>query len=318
MPRSKSEQILFDEKLSPFYDINGKEYICKKCLQNIGNSREKHTASCNGKGKQRAKDINYVVNPENYSSLCDMGCGNPALFNYKNGKSYCCKLGAKCPVKVEKDSKLKQGVNPFANVPHHRCMSGINAWNKGLTKETNESLKRQGETFKKTYQLIGDQRKKIHHTEETKARISESTKQRYLDGWHNPTCGRAKSYPYTSPIAGSIHLTGTWEVAFATILDQLGIQWVHNRKRFNYIKPNGKSATYLPDFYVTQWGSYVETKGYFTDLDAAKISQFQEKLIVVQKAEIFQIKKWIGNLDITEQMLIELITKSKDSENIKV
>ena len=94
--------------------------------------------------------------------------------------------------------------------------------------------------------------------------MSESRKKLYASGWE-PTCGRCKKYDYFSPIAGHIKLDGKWELATAKYLDSIGVNWIRNRKRFNYIKPDGKESTYQPDFYVTDWTTYIEVKGYETD-----------------------------------------------------
>lgn len=316
MTRTKSEQILFDEKLKPFYEINGKEYICRKCGNNIRSKREQHYETCKG-GTLKAIRKGVVSHTHLYSELCDMGCGQKSEYFHKNGKAYCCKLGNKCPVKIQKDSELKKGINPFANNPiaHPRGMLGKTPWNKGLTKETSELVKKNGEAVSLSHKLYGDQRKKIHHDEETKARISESTKLRYKNGWMNPTCGRAKSYPYNNPSEGIVHLTGTWEVALATALDKANIKWLRNKNRFDYIKPDGEAATYLPDFYIPEWHTYFEVKGYRTELDNAKWAQFKEPLIILYKKEIFEIKKWLSqSIEITECMLMKLFEDQYNHE----
>lgn len=297
MTRTKSEQLIFDEKLKPFYNIVGKEYLCRKCNQHIGSKREEHYKICNGKGT-----LETILNTKKkYSDLCDLGCGQKSQYYHKNGKAYCSPFGNKCPVKVKKDSEAKK------DIPHPRGGLGKPSWNKGLTQENNESIKQQQETFKKNYAIYGNQRKNKNHTEETKEYLKLKMYERYANGWQATSCGRAKSYPYTSPSAGSVHLTGSWEVAFAEALDQAGIAWEKNKTRFPYIKPNGDKASYLPDFYISQIKTFIETKGYETDLDRAKWAQFTEKLIVVHKKEIFQIKKWLENkTEITEYMLFKL------------
>lgn len=115
MTRTKSEQLIFDEKLKPFYNIVG-----KGTLETILNTKQK------------------------YSDLCDLGCGQKSQYYHKNGKAYCSPFGNKCPVKVKKDSEAKK------DIPHPRGGLGKPSWNKGLTQENNESIKQQQEAFKKT------------------------------------------------------------------------------------------------------------------------------------------------------------------------
>jgi hypothetical protein len=49
--------------------------------------------------------------------------------------------------------------------------------------------------------------------------------------------------------------------------------------------------TYCPDFYVYDWDIFIEVKGYKTELDEIKWSQFEEKI------EIWDKKK-LNDLDI--------------------
>lgn len=143
---------------------------------------------------------------------------------------------------------------------------GLPAWNKGLPG-----------TF------LGKS-----HSAETKEKMSDSKKELYASGWE-PICGRCKKYKHISPIAGEILVDGTWELKVAQHLDSLGVTWNRNKLRFNYIRPDGKAATYQPDFYVDDWNSFLEVKGYETELDRCKWSQFVEPLIVWRKKEIIDL-----------------------------
>lgn len=125
--------------------------------------------------------------------------------------------------------------------------------------------------------------------QEKKRKISESIKLRYASGWE-PTCGRCKKYDYESPIAGKIKVDGTWELKVAKHLDELNVHWIRNKKRFDYIKPDGSKSTYQPDFYVKDWDIYLEIKGYETELDRAKWKQFPEKLQVWYKDKIDKLE----------------------------
>ena len=118
-----------------------------------------------------------------------------------------------------------------------------------------------------------------------KAKLSNILKARYANGWES-TAGRCKKYNYNSPIAGIVSLDGTWEIIAATYLDSLGVEWVRNKERFNYVRPDGKDATYQPDFYVATWDMYIEVKGYETVLDRAKWSQFPHTIQVWKRDKI--------------------------------
>lgn len=166
---------------------------------------------------------------------------------------------------------------------------GKPTWNSGKTKETDEKIK--AHSVKMKGRDIGFI-KGSKHSEEWKDNQSRRMKSLYESGWE-PTCGRCKKYDYDSPIAGYVKLDGTWELRVAEFFDTVGIEWVRNKKRFDYIKPNGKKSTYQPDFYVKDWDCYIEVKGYETALDRCKWSQFPEKLKIINGRNIGELDEWL-------------------------
>ena len=100
---------------------------------------------------------------------------------------------------------------------------------------------------------------------------------------HN--AGRCKSITYLSPIAGKVRLNGTWEYKYALWLDEQGIRWIRNIKAFWY-KFGCKIRKYYPDFYLIESDEYTEVKGYETEKDRAKWSQFPEKLTILKKSNL--------------------------------
>lgn len=313
---SKKEQFLiYTNYLNNFYNINNDLYECNKCGQLIKSAREKHVFFCNGLGKTHFK-LDPNSRSDLFSKYCDMGCGQEAKFFHKNGKSYCCKLGAKCPTKVSKDREKKKGINPFEGKEHPKGMLGKTAYNKGLTKETSEIVAKTGLLIKQAFLEKGDQRKKKHHTEESRNKISQNMKQRYASGWES-ICGRAKKYKHISPIAGEVSVDGTWELAFAKMLDKVNIQWNRNKKRFPYINLDSEDSTYQPDFFVSAWNTYIEVKGYQTDLDDCKWLQFNEPLLIVKREHIKTIKKWLKNNEIIDSdCFFDLIKESTKDRNL--
>lgn len=158
-------------------------------------------------------------------------------------------------------------------------------WNKGLTKDTDVRLQNTSELNK-----LNPVFKVGHaHTEETKKMLSEKMYERYKTGW-NSTAGRCKKYDYISPTAGLIKVDGTWELKTAIYLDSLGIVWSRNKKRFQYFNElKNKNSTYCPDFYLNDSDTYIEVKGYKTELDNIKWKQFEYKLEIWDKKKLISL-----------------------------
>ena len=161
---------------------------------------------------------------------------------------------------------------------------GCVPWNKGLTEDTDKRVYEMSNKVREGYRsgrLIPSFKGK-HHTEENKQRFREIINQRYLDGWQ-PVCGRCPKYDYSSSIAGDIKVDGSWELAVCVYLDSINVTWKRNVDRFSYINLENTSSTYCPDFWVDEWDSYIEVKGYKTDLDDCKWSQFTKNLLIWDK-----------------------------------
>jgi hypothetical protein len=97
--------------------------------------------------------------------------------------------------------------------------------------------------------------------------------------------GRCKSITHISPIAGEVKLNGSWEQKYAFWLDENNIKWIRNTKSFPY-EFEGKVRKYYPDFYLVDENRYIEIKGYETDKDRAKWSQFKNTLTVLKRNEL--------------------------------
>lgn len=164
---------------------------------------------------------------------------------------------------------------------HPRGRKGKPPWNKGKSLHYEVGTKGKPGTFKGR-----------KHSEETKLKMAEIKNALYASGWESKA-GRCSKYDYTSPVAGTIKVDGSWELAFCKFADRNNLTWRRNKKRFPYVKPDGKVSTYQPDFYVEEWNAYVEIKGYETDLDKAKWAQFNEPLIILRKKEIGKLDELV-------------------------
>lgn len=227
-------------------------------------------------------------------NLCNFGCNRISVTQFKNGK-YCCSLtSSSCPA-----MKNRNG----ARIRELRKSKGNAYWKNGHPKGSKNGTSLKGKTWgeiygdrsefeknKRSKSLLGNKNydklsldKKISHANKARDNIIK----RYEAGWM-PKAGRCKKYKHISPIAGEVYLDGTWELAVAKWLDDNGYNWKRNTKRFPYINLKGKLSNYTPDFWVEEFNGYLEVKGYETELDRCKWSQFTESLIVWKKKDLQQ------------------------------
>lgn len=160
--------------------------------------------------------------------------------------------------------------------------TGSIPWNKGLTKETDKTVKMIGEKVSKTTKG----RPGVKLSNQTKKKISEYMLEKYKNGYSYTGCF-VKKYDYESPIAGRVSLDGTWELRVAIFFDGSELNWRRNTNRFKYINPKtNNESTYIPDFYVHDWETYIEVKGYISEVDKAKWEQFPEKLEIWDESKL--------------------------------
>jgi hypothetical protein len=76
----------------------------------------------------------------------------------------------------------------------------------------------------------------------------------------------------------------SWELAYVIYNIDHNIQFKRNDKRFSYFFKE-KEYKYLPDF-VLPTGEYVEIKGWYTPQVLAKIEQFKDTLVLIDKETI--------------------------------
>jgi hypothetical protein len=151
---------------------------------------------------------------------------------------------------------------------------GIPSWNSGLKDDPRCKL---SDGAKQKLSKIASERVESN---ETKQKRRDTINKKVESGeWHTSLASKMhKTY------AGET-FHGTWEVAYAKFLDSIGTPWNRNTRTFVY-EFDGKTRRYTPDFYLPLEDVYVEIKGYKTEKDVAKWSQFPERLVVLMKEEL--------------------------------
>lgn len=142
----------------------------------------------------------------------------------------------------------------------------------------------------------------------TRKKLSESMTKINLERWKDPNrieklrqsmrkAVESNPEAYTSSNRGrtkqiiynGIKFHGSWELQFYQWCQNNNVNVVRNVEGFKY-NWNGE-RTYFPDFYLPEHNAYVEVKGFKTERDDAKWSQFPKKLITVIKVDIISIIK---------------------------
>lgn len=157
------------------------------------------------------------------------------------------------------------------------------AWNKGLTKETDERVKRNGDSFSANVKSGKINLKGRIISEKQKNKMSKTIKQKVKDGTWHYSFSKTRTHEYKG-----VKLHGSWELQYAKYLDENNIKWERPKEKFPYMFEN-KNSSYTPDFYLTETDEYIEIKGYETDKDRAKWKYFPHKLIVLKKKELFEL-----------------------------
>lgn len=163
---------------------------------------------------------------------------------------------------------------------------GRTAWNNGLTKETDNRVKKISESAKIYYETHDGTFLGKSHTEETKIKISMSSQDRCKKLGTN-LCGKGKRGIYKWILCQS-----SWELAWVLYQIDKGVNFVRNTRYFYYTF-DGSTKLYYPDFYLPEIDTYVEIKGYYDKKTQAKVEQFNGILVVLQLNEMKPILKYV-------------------------
>jgi hypothetical protein len=147
---------------------------------------------------------------------------------------------------------------------------GANQYSYGK-KMSDETKKKLSDASKK--QVWSEERKRLHS--ERMKKVVASKPESYSSG----NRGRVKRIEYDG-----ISFQGKWELYFYQWCKANDVDIKKCNEWFEY-EWNGVRK-YFPDFYLPEHNVYVEVKGYKTERDEAKWSQFPKKLLVVDKKDI--------------------------------
>lgn len=154
----------------------------------------------------------------------------------------------------------------------------VSPWNKGLTKETSEIIRKKAENIHLKYlsgDLINHQKGK-KRTEEEKRKISNTIKQNKNCGGLRKGSGRGKKGYYKGYYCDS-----TYELAYIAYNLDHNIEFKRCPRNIYYIyQYKEKVYKYYPDFILPD-GSLIETKGYHSEIVDLKINSVKDRKITV-------------------------------------
>ena len=91
----------------------------------------------------------------------------------------------------------------------------------------------------------------------------------------------SKQSKYECKDGSLVLMDSTWEVAMAERLDHLKIEWERREDiKLPYFSKSGRKRNYIPDFYLPEYDTYIEVKGYWTDAARYKMASVQSTNVV--------------------------------------
>ena len=132
---------------------------------------------------------------------------------------------------------------------------------------------------------ISNKSRSSEWNKENGKRISKTVNRKVEDGtWHTSLA----KHMHIDYRGNDLH--GSWELKYVLYLDQNSIKWVRNKDSFAYVYDE-KQRKYTPDFYLPHTDEYIEIKGYKTDKDSAKWSQFpsHRKLKILMREDLLSL-----------------------------
>ena len=108
----------------------------------------------------------------------------------------------------------------------------------------------------------------------------------------------SKQSLYERKDGSKVLMDSTWEVAMAERLDHLKITWDRREDmKLPYLSKNGRKRNYIPDFYLPEYDTYIEVKGYWTDAARHKMNSVQGansvKIVILESLEeINKFTRW--------------------------
>lgn len=260
-------------------------YICQYCNKEFSKRQQLagHSVHCkNNPNYNKDKEKKQLESArEKMSLLRNSGIKNLTIREeYKDKNIKCQFCGKLCSLYGLHNHEKYCHMNPNKKQYTLRGVAlNNNAWNKGLTKETNNSLKKASLTYVNHYQSGYIKHWNKNQTKETNnstlsqsLHASKTIREKLSNNQWHWDAPYSKTYQYKG-----YKLRSTFELEFAKWMDKNNINWIQNNEGFNYLFEK-QIHKYFPDFYLPDLDLYIEIKGYAKIKDVAKLLQFPYKI----------------------------------------
>ncbi len=198
---------------------------------------------------------------------------------------YCNKLCKNKNSLAQHECRCNKNPNKIAVVVTNSGRSHT-AWNRGLTKETDERVAKASEAIKRRHEAGLYDYSKNKHTQETKEKIRQQKLALCAQQGTN-LCGKGLRGYYKG-----YYCQSSWELAYVIYNLEHNIVFERNKKCFKYIL-DGIERSYFPDFYIPATDTYIEIKGYYDRKTKEKEKQFVGKLIIYKLDMMKPILKYV-------------------------
>ena len=148
-----------------------------------------------------------------------------------------------------------------------------------------EILKEKGYKMKTTYEATSQRNKMTIWNDDKKLKHSKAmhnavinNPEKYLGRYRGRKMKTFEDFDFKGNKC--THL-GTWEKLVADLLTENKVNWFKEPHSFEYEFNNSKHL-YYPDFYLPEYDSYIEVKGFETEMDRAKWKNFPKKLFIIK------------------------------------
>jgi len=209
--------------------------------------------------------------------FCEYGCEQESKYQLRNGKCCCSQSYNSCPAIKKKNSNSIKQLHKNGTLSTNQ-FDGKRGWAKGLTKETDERVKKFAEKISQTLKI--NAKKSDYKPRGCAVWTTEKRKEWSKKQSINTVGGRCKWHKIDG-----IYVQGTWELNLAKKMNKLNISWekLKNYKdSFEYYLYD-KKRHYTPDFYIEEINKLLEIKGYWRNYDVLKMKEIFKQYPILNK-----------------------------------